>query len=319
MVVRGQVASHLLEGEDLSKCLSPFTCGFQVGERDTAISAQALHFDQMQLGHTTPTLAEQDTLRTKEVPVPQSIYELGMQLACTSVVLDIILGNAAPLTTTLRNFCIVERPLMEASLDAMREDPMPILPSMLRWVQLQMAAYIQGISTCHHLPLPRFEYLHDVVQQRTFQLLPHIPSQYGMATTPAAAPCSSGNPPTNLNPSTPSISGGAAESGSSNRDPGQRVANPSPIERFTQAYTTVGCSLSSIWGNAPSTTDRTTDRNANTLVNLCLSYHLRGVGGGGGWGGCYSNCQWSSTHRPPHSTGAMLDDHIRSSVFAPCL
>ena len=34
----------------------------------------------------------------------------------------------------------------------------------------------------------------------------------------------------------------------------------------------------------------TTDRNTNTPVDLCLSYHLRG--------GCYSNCQWSSTHRP---------------------
>ena len=66
MVVQGQLASHLFEGEDLSKGLSPFTCGFQVGERDTVISAWALHFDQMQLGHTTPTLAEQDTLHNRK-------------------------------------------------------------------------------------------------------------------------------------------------------------------------------------------------------------------------------------------------------------
>ena len=65
-MVQGQLASHLFEGEDLSKGLSPFTCGFQVGERDTAISARALRFDQMQLGHTAPTLAEHNTLRTKE-------------------------------------------------------------------------------------------------------------------------------------------------------------------------------------------------------------------------------------------------------------
>ena len=108
MVVQGQLASHLFEGEDLSKGLSPFTCGFQVGECDTAISARALHFDQMQLGHTTPTLAEQDTLRTKEVPVPQSIYELGTQLACTSMVLDMVLGDTSPLATMLLNFCIAE-------------------------------------------------------------------------------------------------------------------------------------------------------------------------------------------------------------------
>ena len=101
MVVQGQLASHLFEGEDLSKGLSPFTCGFQVGERDTAISAQALRFDQMQLGHTTPTLAEQDTLRTKEVPMPQSIYELGTQLTCMCMVLDVVLGDTSPLATTL--------------------------------------------------------------------------------------------------------------------------------------------------------------------------------------------------------------------------
>ena len=272
MVVQGQLASHLFEGEDLSKGLSPFTCGFQVGERDTAISARALRFDQMQLGHTAPTLAEQDTLRTKEVPVPQSIYELGTQLACTSVVLDVVLGDTAPLATTLRNFCIAEWPLMEASLHAMGEDPTPILPSMLRWVQLQMASYFRGISTRRYLPLPTFEYLHDAVQQRTFHLLPPMPSRYITTTTPAAAPRSSGNPPTNPNSSTPSTSGGAADVGPSNRDPGQRVANPNPIKQFTWAYTAAGRSLSSIQGNAPSTTDRST----NTPVDLCLSYHLRG-------------------------------------------
>ena len=240
MVVQGQLASHLFEGEDLSKGLSPFTCGFQVGERDTAISARALRFDQMQLGHTAPTLAEQDTLRTKEVPVPQSIYELGTQLACTSVVLDVVLGDTSPLATTLRNFCIAEWLLMEASLHAMGEDPTPVLPSMLRWVQLQMASYFRGISTRRHLPLPTFEYLHDVVQQRTFHLLPPMPSRYITTTTPAAAPRSSGNPPTNPNSSTPSTSGGTAEVGPSNRDPGQRVANPNPIEQLTRAYTAAG-------------------------------------------------------------------------------
>ena len=119
MVVQGQLASHLFEGEDLSKGLSPFTCGFQVGERDTAISSRALCFHQMQLGHTAPTLTEQDTLRTKEAPVTQSIYELGTQVACTSVVLDVVLGDDSPLATTIRNFCIAEWPLMEASLHAM--------------------------------------------------------------------------------------------------------------------------------------------------------------------------------------------------------
>ena len=169
---RGNSPPTCSRGKTSQKVLALFTCGFQVGEHDTAISAWALCFDQMQLGHTAPTLTEQDTLRTKEVPVPQSIYELGMQLTCTSMVLDVILSNTAPLTTTLRNFCIAEWPLMEASLHAMGEDPMPVLPSMLRWVQLQMAAYFRGVSSRRHLPLPCFEYLHDVVQQRTFHLLP---------------------------------------------------------------------------------------------------------------------------------------------------
>ena len=118
MVVQGQPTSHLFEGEDLLKGLSPFTCGFQVGERNTAILAWALCFDQMQLGHTAPALVEQDTLQTKEVPMPQYIYELGMQLACTSVVLDIVLSNAAPLATTLRDRIPSTHPGAEPPRDA---------------------------------------------------------------------------------------------------------------------------------------------------------------------------------------------------------
>ena len=115
---------------------------------------------------------------------------------------------------------------------------------------------------------------------------PPMPSRYVTATTLAPAPRPSRNSPTNPNPSTPGIRGGVAKLGHSNRDPGQRVANPSHIEQFTRAYTAAGRSLASIRGNAPSTTDR----NTNTLVDLCLSYHLHG--------GCYSNCQRSSTHKP---------------------
>ena len=140
-----------------------------------------------------------------------------MQLVCTSVVLDIVRGEAAPLATTLRNFCTAELPLMEASLHAMGEDPTPVLPSMQRWVQLQMDANFRGVST-RHTSRPPHQLLHHAsrgIHQPT-QTRVH---QAVVVAQPNQVP--------------------------SKRGLGQRVANPSPIEQFTQAFTTVGHSLSS--------------------------------------------------------------------------
>ena len=68
LLFQARLASHIHEAEDLTKGVSPFTCGYQVGERDQDVAVRAHRFDQMLLGHTDPTLAEQETLRTRDLP-----------------------------------------------------------------------------------------------------------------------------------------------------------------------------------------------------------------------------------------------------------
>ena len=76
LLFQARLASHTHEAEDLTKGVSLFSCGYQVGERDQDVAVQAHRFDQMLLGHTNPTLAEQETLRTKDLPLPHRPLDL---------------------------------------------------------------------------------------------------------------------------------------------------------------------------------------------------------------------------------------------------
>ena len=273
LLFQGKLGSHPHEGDDLSKGLSPFMCGFQVGTRDTAIQVRAQNFDQMLLGHMTPSLAEQQQLSTKDIPIPTTIYELATQLACTSTVLDVALGESHPLATTIRQFMMVDWPNMEATLHTMMEDPTIILPLLLRWLQRHMVVYFRGVSTGRPLSLPRLEQLVEIVEFQSFHLLPPMPQRYVSANaeeTPAPEQ---------------SNRRGMGPSGSNNRDPGERVTNTNPINQFVSAYSESGRRIADLRGAAPQTTDRSTGQ----AVEICLSYHLRGS--------CYANCQRASTHR----------------------
>ena len=227
----------------------------------------------MLLGHTTPSLAEQQQLSTKDIPIPTTIYELATQLACTSTVLDVALGESHPLATTIRQFMMVDWPNMEATLHTMMEDPTIILPLLLRWLQRHMVVYFRGVSTGRPLSLPHLEQLVEIVEFQSFHLLPPMPQRYVSANaeeTPAPEQ---------------SNRRGMGPSGSNNRDPGEWVTNTNPINQFVSAYSESGRRIADLWGAAPQTTDRSTGQ----AVEICLSYHLRGS--------CYANCQRASTHR----------------------
>ena len=276
MVVQGQLASHLFEGEGLSKGLSPFTGAFRWG----SVTRQSRH------GHCTLTRCSWGIplqpwqSRTQFIP---------RKCPCRNPSTSWAHNSHAQAWCSMWSL-VTPHLLLPHSATSASQSGRSWRPLCMQWgrtLRLSSPPCYDGFS-CRWLPSSEALALIAICRCPTSSTSTtwSMPSRYVTTTTPAAAPHLSGNPPTNLNPSTPSISGGAAESSPSNRDPGQRVANPSPIEQFTQAYTAAGHSLSSIRGNAPSTTDCKT----NTPVNLCLSYHLRG--------GCYSNCHRSSTHRP---------------------
>ena len=96
IILQGRFAASYHEVDDLTKGLQPFTCGFQSTGRDCDIASRASQFDQMMAGLVAPSFAEQGTFWIKEVPLPSTVYQLGTQLGCTSVVFDVVLGPVHP-------------------------------------------------------------------------------------------------------------------------------------------------------------------------------------------------------------------------------
>ena len=123
--------SHVHEGDDLLKGLSPFTCGVHIGEHHQEIATHATHFDQIMLGHTNPMVAEQETLHTREIPLPVTLYQFAPQLMCTSIIVNVAMGKNTPLVVALPSFCLVDWPHMETTLQGQSEDLAPVVPSML--------------------------------------------------------------------------------------------------------------------------------------------------------------------------------------------
>ena len=161
--------------DDLTKGLQPFTCGFQSTERDRDVASRASQFDQMMAGLVAPSLAEQETFRTKEVPLPSTVYQLGTQLGCTSVVFGVVLGPIHPLAQDLRSFCLNEWPLVEAALSTSSDDSTLVLPIILRWFQIKTLAYFRSLSMGRTAHTPNFQEITAIIERRAYHLLPPLP------------------------------------------------------------------------------------------------------------------------------------------------
>ncbi|KAL7574121.1 hypothetical protein ACA910_014808 [Epithemia clementina (nom. ined.)] len=282
-VLMGRFAPRTYEADDLTVGINPFTCGFQNSDRDRDVVVRTQNFDLMLQGHTQPTLAEQETFRTKDVPLPNTIYEAGLQLKATSVVLDVVLGCNAPICNTLRFFCRDKWPHIEAHLNLSADDHTPVLPLILCWVQLELSAYLNDLRQGRPSappPPPNFDQLGRIITRRAYHQFSPMPIRYRVTPTMAPTPASSAvGGAISAAPST------AGTPGAASRDPGPRVENPTPVAAFQTAFTAANIRIAQLRDHAPTTTDPGT----NTTVPLCLSYHLRGS--------CYANCQRGSTHR----------------------
>ena len=269
------------EVDDLTKGLQPFTCGFQSTDRDCDIVTRATQFDQMMAGLVAPSLAEQDTFRTKEVPLPSTVYQLGTQLGCTSVVFDVVVGPIHPLAQDLRSFCLNKWPLVEAALSTSVDDSTLVLPIILRWFQIETLAYFRSLSMGRTAHMPNFQEITALIERRAYHLLPPLPRQYlapATATRPASAsaevPSSVGHPPGTLSSAAPD----------NRRDLGPQINNPDMVPEWGAAFNNSNTTIRALREFAPSTHDQDTQ----ATVPICLSYHLHGS--------CYENCQWASTH-----------------------
>ena len=187
IVLQGHFVVSYHEVDDLTKGLQPFTCSFQSTERDWDVASRASQFDQMMAGLDTPSLAEQETFRTKEVPLPSTVYQLGTQLGCTSVVFNLVLGPIHPLAQDLRSFCLNEWLLVEAALSTSLDDSTLVLPIILRWFQIETLAYFRSLSMGRTAHTPNFQEITAIIERRANHLLPPLPRQY-LAPVPPNCP-----------------------------------------------------------------------------------------------------------------------------------
>ncbi|KAL7558632.1 hypothetical protein ACA910_019463 [Epithemia clementina (nom. ined.)] len=131
-VLMGRFAPRAYEADNLSMRINRFTCGFQNSKHNRDVIIRTQNFDLMLQGHMQPTLAEQETFCTKDVPLPSTIYKTGLQVKATSVILSVASGSMAPVCIALPMFCCTDWPHIEAHLNLTQEDHTPILPLILR-------------------------------------------------------------------------------------------------------------------------------------------------------------------------------------------
>ena len=282
IVLQGRFAASYHEVDDLTKGLQPFTCGFQSTERDRDVASRASQFDQMMAGFVAPSLAEQETFRTKEVPLFSTVYQLGTQLGCTSVVFDVVLGPIHPLAQDLHSFCLNEWPLVEAALPTSLDDSTWVLPIILRWFQIETLVYFCALSMGRMAPTPNFQEITPIIERRAYHLLPLLPRQY-LAPAPS-------NRPASITAEAPSSAGSSSRAPGSTvldnrRDLGPRVSNPSGVPEWVAAFNNSNMTIQASREFAPNRHDRDTQ----SQVPICLSFHL--------CGSCYENCQRASTDR----------------------
>ena len=282
IVLQGRFAAIYHEVDDLTKGLQPFTSGFQSTERDCDVASQASQFDPMMVGLIALSLAEQETFRMKEVPLPSTVYQLGTQLGCTSVVFDVVLGPIHPLAQDLHSFCLNEWPLGEAALSTSADNSTLVLPIILRWFQIKMLAYFRSLSMGQMAHTPNFQEITAIIEQRAYHLLPPLPHQY-LAPAPANRPTSTATEGPSSVGQPPGAPGSTAPDNC--HDPGPRIDNPSIVPEWSAAFNNSNTTIWALREFTPSTHDQDTQAS----VPICLSYHLHGS--------CYENCQWASMHR----------------------
>lgn len=302
MVLQAKVAPHVHQVNDLTAGVSPFTCGFLVGQQGSPVQVRVERYDLSLQGLIAPTVAEQGTFSTREVPLPVSTYQCGTMLQATSMVVDVIQGVGHPHARALQAFCTQEWPEMLAMLEqsgvAARSGN--ILPRICREVQSLMGVYFRRLLAGTLPKVPNYSGIAEKVLHGQFSLLLELPVDMvmpvpNMSPVGGTARASAPNAPLRQPSANP-------------RDPGILVRNPRPVQAWITALVDSGLRVGSIRRHAPTT------QQGNTRVEICLSYHLRGT--------CFESCERSNTHRTltpaeRNAMSALVNQHVRRETSEP--
>jgi hypothetical protein len=282
--------------EDVKLGLSPFLM-CPVGYRQA--SAQRTLNDQYMMVNdgTAPSLADTKAILPPTINVPDDIHQLVDFIGAYSVVMDVILGVAAPLSIRLR-----EHHTFWDSQKSMVCNSMPqqsycsLILGVMRYLQLAVLRYLNTLMySTQAAALPNIDYLETTVDTRTYQTLPQMPAAfYPSSNTTPAKVAGGGTPATTTR-------GPIQE----DRNRGIPVAAPANevITAWANAYANAQKSLATLRldgaGKLPMA--------AKGGYQLCLCYHLKGT--------CFHNCRNHSTHRRLNaaettSFQAFVDQHL---------
>jgi hypothetical protein len=282
--------------EDVKLGLSPFLM-CPVGYR--LASAQRTLNDQYVMVNdgTAPSLADTKAILPPTINVPDDIHQLVDFIGAYSVVMDVILGVAAPLSIRLR-----EHHTFWDSQKSMVCNSMPqqsfrtVILGVLRYLQLAVLRYLNTLMYSHQaVALPNIDHLETTIDTRTYQTLPQMPAAFYLSSNA---------------PTTKVAGGGSAAPPSrspvqEDKNRGIPVAAPAEdiVPAWAEAYANGRKSLATLRldgaGKLPLA--------AKGGHQLCLCYHLKGT--------CFHNCRNHLTHRKltaaeTTSFQAFVDQHL---------
>ena len=295
MILSGKFAPTLFQMEDLTIGISPFTCGFFVGDRGDAIMARTNRYDLQQSGQTNISLAELEQLATKEVYLPENAWQATQMLEGTSLVLDVLQGPTHYHAQRFREFLSGPWKEIVTRIMAMSNDDRNALghiwARLLREVQITMANYFrEECSPTGARTMPDYNSVHELVMRSHWSLISHIPSRYMKKVDPKRV--RGGGEEEETAPGNP-------QGGSPKRN--EPVTNPSPNSTWVEKYKESGKKIADLRPHAP--------KDGSTEV--CLSYHLRGT--------CYATCARKDTHKqlaggPLRAMHSLVNTHCQPAA-----
>ena len=265
--------------DDLTQGMSLFTIVTDGTPQADDAQQRAAVYSMMQGESASPGVQEVHQILSRSLVVPLTLLQLGVLFNSYSVLVDVVLGNNHRVAVAFRNMVLRlhERLLdLENNIENVTEwIPRIIRCIHLAWSHYWMHAQRLGPAT----PLPPFDNLISIIDNRNFPILPPMPLAYlrtlGTGGFRAGQPSRSeaGRPPAPTGPTNP---GGPPPGG---------VVNLQPVAQLVDRFRS--------WGqehNVLSRNRHPNPRDDSGDTELCLLYHLKCS--------CNERCSRKVNHRP---------------------
>lgn len=188
LILHCNLGTHIQQVNNLSAGILPFTCSHFIGEKGVAVQVRAEQYDLALAGLLMPTVAEQETFRTKDVPLPATTYHCGAMVQGMSVALDVIQGVNHPNATALCQFCHSNwqhiMAVLEQSSAFLAEGN--ILPRICREIQSKVGIYFRWVLARGVVPTPRYGTITEKILRGQFNLMLPMPVDIQLPCTTSA-------------------------------------------------------------------------------------------------------------------------------------